>query len=559
MTPPHQRLASTLASLLDQASVYTRVLVRSGAIYEATPRGTRELVKQIVGGRARGPGTIIRTAALNQPNKEAVISGGRRIGYAELDRRCDRLAAGLSRSHRIGRGDAVVLMMHNRGEWLEAQTALSRLGARSVSASYRSTPKELEYLVNHCEARAVIVESELADVLLAASGALESVPAGNFIGVGEPRSGLVSYEDLIAKNDGVRLPESEDAGAVIVYTSGTTGKPKGAVRAYQKDMPVAILRLLAEVPFRTDDRHLCVCPLYHSTGFAYVSFTVAVAGTVVIDREFEPERFLATIEREKITTTAVVPTMLHRVLALPPEVKRRYDTRSLRAVFCNAAPLTGALARSFIEEFGHVLYNLYGSTETGLNTLATPDELVRSPGTVGHVIPGNEIRLLDEAGREVPRGKTGEVYVRNAMLVAGYHRDDKATQQSMRDGFFSVGDLAHQDEHGLFHIDGRKRDMIISGGVNVYPAEVEEVIARHAAVAEVAVVGEPDDEWGERVCAFVALRPGMSAEPAELTAFARRDLAGPKLPRRIVVMSELPKNATGKILKNDLRRKLTAS
>jgi fatty-acyl-CoA synthase len=226
--------------------------------------------------------------------------------------------------------------------------------------------------------------------------------------------------------------------------------------------------------------------------------------------------------------------------------------RSLRAILSGGAPLSGTLAREVCEELGHVLYNFYGATETGINTIATPEELLRSPGTIGHAVGGNDIRILDEDGRLVPEGATGELFVKNSMLVR-YHGDDEATRASMRDGYFSVGDLAHRDAHGLFHIDGRKRDMLISGGVNVYPAEIEEVLATHPAVLEIAIVGAPDPDLGEKVKAFVALRDGMTVSPEELVGFARSKLSGPKIPRDIVFLPELPKNPTGKILKRELR------
>jgi fatty-acyl-CoA synthase len=293
--------------------------------------------------------------------------------------------------------------------------------------------------------------------------------------------------------------------------------------------------------------------MYHSTAFGFIGFSMVIGGTIVVLEHFDPELVLETIERERITTTAMVPTMLHRILELPENVLERYDTHTLRAVFSGGAALSGTLARRFIERFGHVLYNFYGATETGLNTLATPEELLASPGTIGHAIDGNEIRLLDDDGNEVPIGETGELWVKNAMLVAGYHRDDAATRESMRDGFFSVGDLAHRDERGLYHIDGRKRDMIISGGVNVYPAEVEEALLAHPAIAEAAVIGVPDEEWGERVHAFVSLREGASASAEEIIAHARDRLSGPKVPRAVRFMDDLPKNPTGKVLKRELR------
>jgi fatty-acyl-CoA synthase len=300
------------------------------------------------------------------------------------------------------------------------------------------------------------------------------------------------------------------------------------------------------------DRHLAVCPLYHSTAFAFASITYLLGGTVYVERKFDPESTLRLIARERITTTAMVPTMLSRLLALPAEVKAAHDVRSLHAVFSGGAPLSGVLAREFIAEHGHVLWNFYGATETGMNTIATPDELLVSPGTIGHAVRGNEIRLLDDEGRQVERGATGELFVKNALLVS-YHGDDDATRASMRDGFFSVGDLARQDEHGLFHIEGRKRDMIISGGVNVYPAEVEEILAQHPSVAEAAVVGLEDRDLGERVRAYVALRPGTTADPLEIQRFCRERLSGPKVPKDVRVLAELPKNPTGKILKRELR------
>ena len=538
------------------AAIMGRAVVKTGLARDISARGALLYARQRLAGSV-GPATLHRIHAANHPDKLALIFGRDRWTYRELDDRIDRLAAGLRDKHGIKPGDAAILVMHNRPEFLEIQSAMARLGGAAVTVSWRSTPAELTYLVEHSGARAIFAEVEVSDGVASARPELTSVPEGNVFAIAGSRAGFLPYE-AIAGTTGLTGPDNTE-GSVVIYTSGTTGKPKGAVRKFPKEAAAAVMAFMIETPIATDDRHLAVCPMYHSTAFGFIAMTFVVGGTVVIDRGFEPERFLATVARERITTTAVVPTMLHRLLELPRETIRRYDTSSLRAVFSGGAPLSGALARRFIDTFGPVLFNFYGATETGLNTIATSDELVLAPGTIGHMVPGNEIRLLDDAGHDVPAGKTGELWVRNQMLVAGYHRDADATEQAMRDGFFSVGDLGHVDRHGLYHLDGRKRDMIITGGVNVYPAEVEETLHQHPAIGEAAVIGVPDAEWGERVCACVVPRSGWALTPEEVTAFCKSRLSGPKVPREVVLYSELPKNPTGKVLKRELRAQRSAA
>jgi fatty-acyl-CoA synthase len=247
--------------------------------------------------------------------------------------------------------------------------------------------------------------------------------------------------------------------------------------------------------------------------------------------------------------------MLHRLMELGEARIRRYDTSSLRAIFSGGAPLPAGLALDVMNVLGDKLYNFYGATETGLVTLASPHDLRRSPGTIGRVLPGNEVRLVDERGRDAPVGEVGELFVRSPLLVEGYHADPEATRASMLEGYFSVGDLARRDARGCYFIEGRKRDMVISGGVNVYPAEVEAALDSHPAVAEAAVVGVPDREWGELVRAFVALRPGAECDASALKAHCRERLAGPKVPREIVFLPALPRNPTGKVLKRELRER----
>ena len=535
---------------LRQLSVLgVRVGAQTGLAYRVNARGARAVLEQRLRG-GLGLASVFRIHGAAQPDVLALCDGRQRLTYGEVDARVDRIAGELARRG-IGRGAPVVIVLHNRLEVIEMQAVATRLGGAAVSASWRSTVDELAYIVEHSGARALVIEAELAGPVLARRDRFARL-GDNIIAVAGHPAGTASYDDIARHGAPHPVEDGAEEGAVVIYTSGTTGKPKGAVRTFGRDAHLAYMHILAELPVRADDRHLAVCPLYHSTAFAFATITLLLGGTVFVEMKFDAARTLELIARERITTSAMVPTMLHRILQVPSEVRARHDTRSLRAVLSGGAPLSGALARAVCEELGHVLYNFYGATETGINTIATPDELLRAPGTIGHVVGGNEIRILDDDGRPVPDGTTGELFVKNSMLVR-YHGDDAATRASMRDGFFSVGDLAHRDAHGLFHIDGRKRDMLISGGVNVYPAEIEEVLATHPAGAEIAIVGAADPDLGEKVKAFVALREGHVASAEELVAFARTRLSGPKIPREVVFLGELPKNPTGKILKRELR------
>ncbi len=518
----------------------------------------RELLSGILHNRAN-PSLLYRLQALTQPDKPAIIAGERVVSFGRLDREIDRVGWGL-RAHGFQRGDRAIFMLKNRPEFIALQPAMSRIGAAGVSISWRSTPAELEYLVNNSGARALFFDRDLADVVRAALPACPALPRDNVFCVGAKVDGFDTYDSLLRDASPSVIEPGEEA-AVIIYTSGTTGKPKGAVRKFPRDVVLGTLSIIASSPLRSDDVHLAVLPFYHSTAFAFTSFSHLVGATVVLLDGFSPEGFLEAVERHRITQTAVVPTLLHRVLQLGQERIWQYDTRSLRAIMTAGAPLSAALAARVMDVFGDVLYNFYGATETGLNTVASPQDLRASPGTIGRLIANNEIHLLDDNGREVPRGEVGEVFIRGPMMVAGYHDDAAATRAAQRQDMFSVGDLGWLDQLGCYHLAGRKRDMIISGGVNVYPAEVEAAIESHPAVAEAAVIGVPDEEWGERVVAFVAPRTHGDARFAQaVTDHCRKLLAGPKRPREYVVVDSLPRNPTGKVLKNELRERMrTAS
>jgi fatty-acyl-CoA synthase len=550
-----EKIEAVRAQILDlpnRVRTSARVVAQSGMLFEWRPSGLRAALGALATG-SRNPSLIFSLHAANTPDKPALLWRDRRLSYRELDDRMNRAAAGLKRRYR--RGSSVILMMRNRPEFLEVQGGAGRFGAAAVSVSWRSTPSELVYLAQHCGAKAIVFEADMWGAVEQAKRSL-SIPDRDYIVVGGDAPGCSRYEDDFLAPPYTTLAiekGSEEDAAVVIYTSGTTGKPKGAVRKFPKDATYAAMQFIGETPMRSDDIHLVTCPLYHSTAFGFLVFNGILGGTAVLMDEFKPELFLQLVERHGVTTTAVVPTILHRVMSLEPDVLARYDIRSMRAIFTVGAQLPAPLGTQVMDHFGDVLFNCYGATELALVTMAKPADLRAAPGTIGKALPGNEIRLLDDQGRQVPVGKVGELYARNKMLVAGYHNDPDSTRSSMRDGFFSVGDLARCDRDGRFFIEGRKRDMVISGGVNVYPAEVEAAIEAHPDVAEVAVIGVDDPEWGERVRAFVVRRPGATLDEGALKVWCRERLAGPKVPRDFLFLEGLPRNPTGKVLKRELR------
>ena len=521
----------------------------TGMMWDLRPAGVGHLV-QMLGADYQNPSAVFTFHAKNQPDRVAVRFRGHATTYAELDDHIDRIASGLV-ARGLERRQAVLVMMKNRPEMLELGAAAGRAGAACVNVSWRSTPSELQYLVGNSGARFVFFEHDLWPTLERAIDKID-LPRERFVSVGGDIPGLLRYEDVLSSDK--RAVEGDDeAAAVVTYTSGTTGKPKGAVRRFPREMYVQILELIAATPIRTTDVHLVVCPLYHMTAYAFTTLTHLVGGTVVIADEFKPESFLELVEQERVNTTAMVPTMLQRLMALGDDTIRAHRTRSLRAIFCGGAQLPGGLAVHAMDVLGDIIFNFYGATETGIVTLASPADLRAAPGTIGPIVPANDVLLLDDQKNRVKDGEVGELFVKNAMLVAGYHGNPDAMRESMHGGHFSVGDLARRDPDGRYFIEGRKRDMVISGGVNVYPAEVENALEEHPQVFEAAVIGVPDPEWGERVKAFVVPRRGERLDAEQLKHFLRERIAGPKIPREYAFIDALPRNPTGKVLKNELR------
>jgi fatty-acyl-CoA synthase len=335
----------------------------------------------------------------------------------------------------------------------------------------------------------------------------------------------------------------------VILTSGTTGTPKGANRPSPSSLDPAAA-LLSRIPLRSREPTMIAAPLFHSWGFAHFYLSTALASTLVLRRRFDPEDTLRAVADHHASALIVVPVMLQRIVALPTETLRRYDTSSLRVIAASGSALPGPLAHRVMDVFGDKLYNLYGSTEVAWATIATPKELRFAPGTAGRPPRGTVVKIFGDDWEELPPSRSGRISVGSEMLFEGYTGGgDKAR----RDGLMATGDVGHFDEHGLLCVDGRDDDMIVSGGENVFPHEVETLLEHVPGVREVAVVGVPDEEFGQRLRAFVALEPGASMTADQLKDHVRSNLAGYKVPRDVVFVDELPRNATGKVLKRELQ------
>jgi fatty-acyl-CoA synthase/long-chain acyl-CoA synthetase len=339
----------------------------------------------------------------------------------------------------------------------------------------------------------------------------------------------------------------------MLYTSGTTGRPKGAVRLPID--PAHTRPLLELVGHRPDDIYITTGPLYHSGPLGYLAINHRMGGTAILQRRFDPEDWLRLVAKYRVSTTFSAPTPIRLVCALPEEVKKRYDVRSMKRMIANAAPWSMTLKEAYMRDFGEdSLWEVYGSTELGVDTVLAPPDHRRKPGSCGRAVPGVEIRLYDESGAEVTEPAVpGEVFVRSVNVFEAYYKAEDKTAATRRAGFATVGDIAYRDAEGFYYICDRKSDMIISGGMNIYPAEIEAAMERHPDVADVAVFGIPSEEWGESVHAVVVPRHGSSPPPEDIVAFARERLAGYKIPRSVSFVAEIPRNGSGKILKRTLR------
>ena len=498
---------------------------------------------------------ILAGHAASKPHKPAVIFKDRVIDFATLNDRANR-AANMLLSLGCVEDDRVAVMSYNSATGFEISNGLRKAGLVLTGINYRLRGPEVAYVVNDSGARVVIAGPDHVDVV---GEARAEVKNGNvaYIAVGDRvPEGWLGYEDLMRRARDVAPDTDQEPGLLksMVYTSGTTGHPKGAWRPKGVNLE-NVLQVIMIFGLVEDDVHLMCGPGYHSAVGFFAALHQLLGSTIVVEPKFEADDALDLIERHRVTTTFMAPTLLQRLL--DGQQRRPRDLSSLRAVILGAAPCPYPLKERAEAILGQKVWEFYGATETGINTVLRPEDQLRKPGSCGIAVPGQEIRLVDAEGRDVPDGTPGEFMVRNTWLAEYYNKPD-ATGRSLHDGFFSVGDVAYRDDEGYYYICDRQIDMIISGGVNIYPAEVEAVLYAHPAVADAAVIGVPDDEFGESVKAVVQLRPGASATAEELIAFCDKRIAGYKKPRSVDFVDEMPREPAGKLLKRKLRERYWA-
>ena len=493
---------------------------------------------------------LIAAQAARQPHRPALIEDERSLTWEQFFRMRNRLAHALA-ALGIGAGQHGIVYAHNALENLVVGAALRALGAIGVPMNHRLTAEEVAYILDDADATAVFVGDAFLPMAERVRGAAR---VKHWITLGaERRPWAEALDDLLARGHEAPPPAPPAMGGSMVYTAGTTGKPKGALRRVTD--PKAILPRLAALDCLDPAQvHLVAGPLYHSAPGGFALYAQMVGGTVVVMRKFDPEEALRLVERHRCTTTFMAPTLLKRIVDLPAEVRARYDVSSMRSLVIAAAPCPMRVKEQALAMFGPVLYEFYGSTELGVNTVLRPEDVLRKPGSCGRAAPGVELAILDDDGRRTAPGTPGELFVRRYDGVFDeYYRNPAATAQTSRGEWMSVGDVAWMDAEGFVYICDRKRDMIISGGVNIYPAEIEDALHRHPAVEDAAVFGVPDPDWGERVHAAVQLRPGRGVTPGELLEFCRAHLADYKTPREVSFHEAFPRDTAGKLVKRLLR------
>ncbi len=474
--------------------------------------------------------------------------------FAEFEANANRLA-NLFRDCGVVPGDKVLWCGRNSRWPLACGQAARKVGAVSVPLNYRLTPEEAAYVVHNCDAKIAFVDAEFAPLFERMRRQIPQV-ARVLVYDGTPGEGQLAAAELLddAKTDTVEVAADAALTGTMIYTSGTTGKPKGAVRTGVGD-PAQMQAMVALYGWQPDDVYLTTGPLYHSGPSGFLAVGQALGNTAVLQRSFDAEDWLRLLDTHRVTATFAAPTPIRRICQLDNDILQKYRRDRLRIMVANAAPWPYALKLAYLERFPEEsLFEVYGSTELGVNTIMPPEFQRAKPGSCGRPAPGVEIRLYREGGGVVQApGEPGELYVRTASQFKTYYKAHEKFLEDRRDGWQTVGDIAYFDEEGFYYICDRKKDMIISGGMNIYPAEIEHALELHPDILEAAVFGIPSEEWGEAVHAVVVARDGAGLDVAAVQQCAREHLAGYKIPRSVAFAADIPKTGSGKILKRELR------
>jgi len=494
----------------------------------------------------------IAVSAQRCPDRPALIDELGVLSYRELDTRANALAAALQRlpggtPHMVG------IMCRNHRGFVDALAATERIGADVLLLNTSFAGPALADVVLRERPDAIIYDQEFsASVDRAVS---EKPDTARIMAWTDDPADQITVETLIARYAGLRPTRTRRKSKLILLTSGTTGTPKGARRAAGgggAEGPA----ILARLPWRAEETTVVAAPLFHAWGFGQLIMGTMMSCTLVIRRAFDAAATMELVDRYRATGLSLVPVMLDRIMELPDEIRNRYSGRSLRFVSAAGSRMRPDVVIKFMDQFGDVVYNNYNATEVGVIALAAPEDLRAAPDTAGKPMPGTEIRILDENDREVPRGEIGQIFARTTTQFEAY---TTGQTKGFRDGFMASGDIGYLDEAGRLFVVGRDDEMIVSGGENVYPLEVERTLAAHPAVAEASALGVDDEQFGQRLAAFVVLAPGASATPDMLKAHVGENLANYKVPREIVVLDELPRSATGKILRKELKAHLVGA
>jgi acyl-CoA synthetase (AMP-forming)/AMP-acid ligase II len=538
-------LAEKVAAQARNKAITARVLTQSGVIKPFGPITLVGLVKAL---REWGMGVAggFTAVAIRFPERTGLIDELGDLTFREIDERSNALADELARRG-VRQGDGVALLARNHRGFLDAALAISKLGANVLLLNTAFAAPQLGEVCEREDAKLVIHDEEFDQLVDRANVTAPRLLAWTDSDASSRSGDRETIEDLITTGSRTRRNPPGREGKMVILTSGTTGTPKGAPRG-GGNLEAAVA-LLERIPLRSGWRSHVAAPLFHTWGFAHLSLAMLLGSTVVLTRRFDPEQSLEVLTKHHCDSFVVIPVMLQRILTLPKETLDSYDLSRVKVVAASGSAMPGNLSIEWMDQFGDTLYNIYGSTEVAWASVAQPKDMRAAPGTAGKPPVNTVVRLYDHQGEEVGPGETGRIFVGNSMLFEGY--TGGGNKESI-DGLMSSGDIGRFDDEGRLFVEGRDDEMIVSGGENVFPKEVEDCLARHDGVVEVAAIGVDDDEFGKRLRAFVVRAEGVDVSEDELREHVKANLARYKVPRDFVFLDELPRNATGKILKREL-------